>query len=76
MVDLDKLYQDEAYALKVLIKLINKYLQSDEERIKGINIVSALPGCIPGRAVGNIFHQKDLSVEDQKVIQEIIDIYA
>ncbi len=76
MVDLDKLYHDEAYALKVLIGLINKYASSDAEKIENINVVSGLPGCIPGRAVGRIFYKKDVSAEDQKVIQEVINIYG
>ena len=76
MADLGRLYNDEAYALKILIGLINKYLNSDVDKIESINIVSRVPGCIPGRAVGSIFYQKNVSEEDQKVIQEIINIYG
>lgn len=76
MIDLDKLYDDEAYALKVLIGLINTYIQPDAEKLNCINTVASLPGCIPGRAVGGIFYQKNVSQEDQKVIQEIINIYG
>lgn len=75
MVNLDKL-QDEAYALKVLIELINKYLTTDSEKVESINIVASTHGCIPGRAIGRIFYQKGLSEDDTKVIQEIINIYA
>jgi hypothetical protein len=58
MIDLDKLYKDEAYVLKVIIDLINKYIQSDAEKLSSINTVSRLPGCIPGRAVGGDFLSK------------------
>lgn len=75
MIDLEKL-DDEAYALKVLIALINKYSSSDSEKINAINIVASIPGCIPGRAVGKIFFGKSLNGEDTKVIQEVINIYS
>lgn len=75
MIDLDKL-QDEAYALKVLIELINKYIPSDAEKVECINTVSSPHGCIPGRAIGKIFYQKNLDNLDTQIIQEIINIYA
>lgn len=75
MINLDRL-QDEAYALKVLIELINKYVPSDSEKVEGISLVASTHGCIPGRAIGRIFYGKGVSEEDEKVIQEIINIYA
>jgi len=76
MVDLDKLYNDEAYTLKVLIELVIKYISSDSEKVEHIQTLSRLPGCIPGRAVGVIFRGKSISEGDQKIIQEIINIYG
>ncbi len=76
MINLDKLYHDESYALKVLIGLIDKYVTTDEDKLNAIKMVSSLPGCIPGRRVGAIFHQNQIAEEDQKVIQEIINIYG
>lgn len=75
MVDLDRL-QDEAYALKVLIDLIDRNVPSDKEKIEGIKVVASTHGCIPGRAIGRIFYGKNLSPDDTKVVQEIINIYA
>lgn len=76
MIESNKLYHDEAYALKVLINLIDKYFVNDEEKLKEIKSLASLIGCMPGRRVGKIFHQKKLSEDDQKVVQEIINIYG
>ncbi|WPC76871.1 hypothetical protein [Vibrio porteresiae] len=76
MIDFDKLYHDETYALKVLINLIDKYFTTDEEKIRLIRNLVSLVGNIPGRRVGAIFYQKGLSTEDQNIIQEIINIYS
>ena len=76
MINFDKLYYDETYSLKVLINLIDKYFTTDEEKIREIRNLVSLVGCIPGRRVGGMFYQKTLSTEDQKIIQEIINIYS
>lgn len=75
MIDLDKL-QNEAYALKVLINLIDKYVLTDREKVASISMLATLHGCIPGRAIGSIFHDKKLDNIDTAIIQEIINIYA
>ncbi|MFT3930599.1 MAG: hypothetical protein QM709_09935 [Spongiibacteraceae bacterium] len=75
MIELNGL-KNEAYALKALISLINKYGSDDTEKMQGINLVSSVPGCIPGRAIGRIFYGKSVDDADLKVIQEIINIYA
>ena len=58
MIDFDKLYHDETYALKVLINLIDKYFTTDEEKIRLIRNLVSLVGNIPGRRVGRFFTKK------------------
>ncbi|WP_221794362.1 hypothetical protein [Oceanobacter mangrovi] len=76
MINLEKLYDDEAYALKVLIGLIDKYVTDSEEKVNHIRMVASFPGTIPGRKVGGIFHGFKISECDQRIIQEIINIYG
>ncbi len=75
MINIDKL-DDEAYALKSLISLVYKYEHLDSERVNMIMLLSRLPGCLPGRAIGSIFNSYAVSDEDRKILQSIINIYA
>ncbi|CZF86823.1 MULTISPECIES: hypothetical protein [Grimontia] len=75
---MDKLEKlaDEAYALKTLIYLVDKYEASSDKKIEMVKRFSMIPGCIPGRVIGSVFYQYDVTDEDQLVIQEIVNIYS
>ncbi len=75
MVDFDKL-QDELYTLKVLIELVNKYMENDSEKLGYITLFASRDGCLPGRAVSSAFAAKKMNDFDKKVIQEIVNIYG
>ncbi|SJN58275.1 hypothetical protein VR7878_02749 [Vibrio ruber DSM 16370] len=75
MIDNSRL-NDEAYALKVLIYMIDNYIDNDTDKIIGIKTISSLHGCIPGRIIWPIFKDVTLSSDDIKTIQDIISIYS
>jgi hypothetical protein len=66
---------NELYALKVLIELVNKYMD-DTDKLAYISLFSSTQGSIPGRSVAGAFADKKLSFDDGRVIQQIVSIYG
>jgi hypothetical protein len=75
MIDIDRL-NDEAYALKVIIHMINIYIPNDTDKITAIKTLTSLHGCIPGRIIWPIFVNFNIDETDKRIIQEIISIYS
>lgn len=78
MITLEKL-NDEAYALKAICYLAQKYVVSDVDKFSVVFSIASNLDCIPGRFVYRAFQEvecRKFSPQDERILQEIINLYG